>query len=140
VGWDILGFLTELVLDLGSTLPDVLLPELGDLNHFEGFDNKPENPEGDEERGKWKRPVAGLLGGWSGKFKEPWDCCERLDGIVLRGGQRGRVVVRGMNGDVGRGRCTVCLGVKGQGQGRKPTTGDTDWKSNPVGANVSLQE
>ena len=71
VGWDILGFrVTELVLDLGSTLPDMLLPELGDLNHFEGFDNKPENPEGEEERGKLKRPEAGLLGGWSGKFRD----------------------------------------------------------------------
>jgi hypothetical protein len=62
VGWDILGFLVkELVLDLGSMVPDALLPELGDLNHFEGFDNKPESPEGEEERGKLKRPEAGCL-------------------------------------------------------------------------------
>ena len=75
MGWDILGFLVkELVLDLGSMLPDMLLPELGDLNHFEGFDNKLENPEGEEERGKLKRPEAGLLGAWSGKCKELWDC------------------------------------------------------------------
>ena len=98
MGWDILGFLiTELVLALGSTVPDMLLPEFGDLNHFEGFDNKPESPEGEEERGKLKRPKAGLLGGWSGKFKELW---ERLGGMMLRGGQEGRVVVRGMNDDL----------------------------------------
>jgi len=64
VGWDILGLLvTELVLDLGSEVPDMLLPELGDLNHFEGFVNNPENPEGEAERGKLKRPEAGLWGG-----------------------------------------------------------------------------
>lgn len=63
VGWDILAFLvTELVLDLGSTVPELLRPEPGDLNHFEGFDNKPESPEGDEERGKLKRPEVELLG------------------------------------------------------------------------------
>ena len=72
VGWDILAFLVkELVLDLGSVVPDILLPEPGDLNHFEGFDNKPENPEGEEGRGKLKRPEAELLGEWSGRFKEP---------------------------------------------------------------------
>lgn len=53
---------TELVLDLGSTVPELFRPEPGDLNHFEGFDNKPENPEGDEERGKLKRPGVELLG------------------------------------------------------------------------------
>ena len=75
VGWDILGFLVnELVLDRGSTMPDMLLPELGDLNHFDGFDNKPENPEGEEERGKLKRPEVELFGEWSGRFKELWDC------------------------------------------------------------------
>lgn len=75
MGWEILGILvTELVLDLGSTFPDMLLPEPGDLNHFEGFDNRPESPEGEEERGKLKRPEAELLGEWSGKFREPWDC------------------------------------------------------------------
>jgi len=105
VGWDILGFLVkELVLDLGSTEPDMLLPELGDLNHFEGFDSKPVNPEGEEERGKLKRPEAGLLGGWSGKFREPWDCWERLDGMVLRGELEGKVVVRGMSDDLLAGR------------------------------------
>jgi hypothetical protein len=89
VGWDILGILvTELVLDLGSVAPDELLPELGDLNHFEGFDNKPVSPEGEEERGKLKRPEAELLGEWSGRFREPWDCWERLDGMVFRGGER----------------------------------------------------
>jgi hypothetical protein len=63
VGWDILAFLVkELVLDLGSMVPDAPRPELGDLNHFEGFDNKPESPEGDAERGKLKRPEAELLG------------------------------------------------------------------------------
>lgn len=75
VGWDILGILTtELVLDLGSTLLDMVLPEPGDLNHFEGFDNKPVSPEGEEERGKLKRPGEGLLGEWSGKFRELWEC------------------------------------------------------------------
>jgi hypothetical protein len=66
VGWDILGFLvTEPVLDLGSAVPEIFRPEPGDLNHFEGFDNKPkpESPEGDAERGKLKRPEAELLGG-----------------------------------------------------------------------------
>lgn len=63
VGWDILAFLvTELVLDLGSTELDAPRPEPGDLNHFEGFDNKPESPEGDAERGKLKRPEEGLFG------------------------------------------------------------------------------
>lgn len=63
VGWDILAFLVkELVLDLGSTLPDAFRPEPGDLNHLEGFDNRPESPEGDAERGKLKRPEAELLG------------------------------------------------------------------------------
>ena len=71
MGWDILGFReTELVLDLGSTVPDAFRPELGDLNHFEGFDSKPESPEGEAERGKLKRPEEGLLGEWSGKFNE----------------------------------------------------------------------
>ena len=74
VGWDILGFLVkELVLDLGSTVPDKLRPEPWDLNHFEGFDSKPESPEGEEERGKLKR-AEGLLGECSGRFKELWDC------------------------------------------------------------------
>lgn len=87
-----MGFLVkELVLDLGSTLPDVPLPELGDLNHFEGFDSKPENPEGEEERGKLKRPEAGLFGEWSGRFKELWDCWERLDGMEVRGDEERRV-------------------------------------------------
>ena len=102
MGWEILGILvTELVLDLGSTFPDMLLPEPGDLNHFEGFDNKPENPDGEEERGKLKRPEAGVLGEWSGRFKDPWDCWERLDGMAVswRGG-KGRVVVDGMNDDL----------------------------------------
>lgn len=54
--------MTELVLDLGSTVPETFRPDPGDLNHFEGFDNKPESPEGDAERGKLKRPEAGLLG------------------------------------------------------------------------------
>ena len=95
---------TELVLDLGSAAPDVLLPEPGDLNHFEGFDNKPESPEGEVERGKLKRPEAGLVGGgWSGRFKEPWDCWERLDGMVVRGKEKGRVVVVGMNDDLSAG-------------------------------------
>ena len=63
VGWDILAFLVaELVLDLGSTVPETFRPELGDLNHFAGFDNSPESPEGDVERGKLKRPVPELLG------------------------------------------------------------------------------
>ena len=63
VGWDILAFLvTELVLDLGSAVPDAFRPEPGDLNHFEGFDHKPENPEGEAERGKLKRPEAEVLG------------------------------------------------------------------------------
>ena len=53
---------TELVLDLGSTVPETFRPDPGDLNHLEGFDNKPERPEGDAERGKLKRPEAGLLG------------------------------------------------------------------------------
>ena len=101
VGCDILAFLvTELVLDLGSTLPDMLLPEFGDLNHFEGFDSKPESPEGEEERGKLKRPVAGLWGGWSGKFREPWDCWERLEGMTVRGEEKGWVDVWGMNDDL----------------------------------------
>ena len=63
VGWDILAFLVnELVLDLGSTVPDACRPEPGDLNHLEGFDKRPERPEGDAERGKLKRPEAELLG------------------------------------------------------------------------------
>lgn len=63
VGWDILALLVkELVLDLGSTTPDTLRPEPGDLNHFDGFDNKPDSPDGEDERGKLKRPEAGLLG------------------------------------------------------------------------------
>ena len=91
VGWDIFGFLVkELVLDLGSTVPDKLLPEPWDLNHFEGFDNKPESPEGEEERGKLKRAEEGVLGECSGKFKELWDCWERLAGMVFRGEERER--------------------------------------------------
>jgi len=101
VGWDILAFrVTELVLDLGSEVPDMLLPELGDLNHFEGFDNKPVNPEGEEERGKLKRPEAGLLGECSGRFRELWEYWERLDGMMFGGGEKGEVVVGGMNDDL----------------------------------------
>ena len=113
-----MGFLVkELVLDLGSTVPDTPFPELGDLNHFEGFDNKPENPEGEEGRGKLKRPVAGLLGEWSGKFREPWDCWERLDGMVIRGEGKGRVVVGGMNDDLLAGRWYA--GLSGVGDRRR---------------------
>ena len=55
VGWEILGFLMELVLDRGSfELTDVLPApdELDRENHFVGLVRKPVMPdEGDAERG-----------------------------------------------------------------------------------------
>jgi len=122
VGWEILGFLVkELVLDLGSMIPDTPFPELGDLNHFEGFDNKPENPEGEVGRGKLKRPDAGVLGEWSGKFKELWDCWERLGGMVFRGEGKGKVVVGGMNDDL----LAKVIRWAVRGRGLQASAGDT---------------
>ena len=62
-----------LVLYLSSAVPDALqLPEHGDLNYFGGFGSKPGGPGGLRRTKRLKRPEAGLLGEWPGKFKEPF--------------------------------------------------------------------